>query len=329
MSEEILKSPIGLTKNDLWARYKALAAVVKDKAADAPVSTVKVAEQKKIDAAVKSASAVDTDAIEALTTQVLQLKGQFGDLTTAIEAKKQELQTIHQIEVDTNTLVVLAATKEELIKEASENADNLLARAEMEAEAIVDEAQEKANQLLAEVKEKTEAAKLAQQREQEQYDYDFNRKKIANLDILTDEINAINKVNAEREEVINAKETAVAEREAKQDALEQQLTTLEQTMEAKILEAAEKAKETASKSASFQTTLLKKDYEAKEAIANSEIASLQERVFSLKADLDRANSRIAEAQREMAELAKASFRAQGDAATITKVSEIAANSGKK
>jgi chromosome segregation ATPase len=336
---------MGSTKKDIWDAYKALKKEVDAKQSASKVTTTtSAAEEAKLTKAVAHAGEVNMDAVSATIQEFIEkvgeVKEQYSSILTAIDAKKKELQEIHDLEAEANSLITVVATKDKLVAEKTEQAQKVVAEAKEEAETILTEAQDRAVKItesahedaqkirdeIAEEKAQTEKMRA---REQEEYAYDFNRKKKADEDTLKDELDAKVKVIVEREE-------AVAEREAKADELDKKVADLTAEIESinknidnKIEKAVAEAKEKADKSASIAKAMLSKDYDAQISIKDARIETLEEKVKELAEQLAKAQAQVSDANNKVSEMAKSALKAQADADTITRVSEIAASGSNK
>ena len=313
------------SKSDIWAKLKEVKAQL-DASPKSPVTTTEVAETTKVTKAVAVASSVSVDVVEKAVTELVskfaETKDQYTSIVTAIDAKKKELKDILDLEVEANTLVAIVATKEQLV-----------AKKDAEATALIESAKERATEIADEIKarraEADEAirvaianAKQAREREQEEYVYNFTRKKKAELDAHNDDIASKNKV-------LDDREASIVTREATVKALDTEIAELKATMDAKIAKAEAEAKKSAESSANFAKLMIVKEHEASVSIKDARIATLEEKVAELTAQLNKAQDQVVAAHGKVTDMAQSAFQAQGDAATITRVSELAVSSGNK
>ena len=79
----------------------------------------------------------------------------------------------------------------------------------------------------------------------------------------------------------------------------------------------------------FQQRRVEKSYEAKLEVANANITSLVEQVTDLRTRLDKADNLVTAANERVTAIATSALKAGADAATVARVSEIAAGGQKK
>lgn len=336
---------MGSTKKEIWDAYKALKQEVDAKQSASKVTTTtSAAEEAKRTEAVSTAGEVNMDAVSStiqdFVAKVGEVKEQYSSILTAIEAKKKELKDIHDLEVEANSLITVVAAKDKLVAEKTELAQKVVADAKDEAETLLTEAKEKAAKLtdsaleearkirddIAEEKAQTEKMRA---REQEEYAYEFNRKKKADIDTLQDELDAKVKLIVEREEAVSEREAKADELDKKVADLTAEIETLNANIEKKIEEAVKEAKDKADKSAGIAKAMLSKDYDAKISIKDARIETLEEKAEELAEQLAKAQAQVSNANDKVSEMAKSALKAQADADTITRVSEIAASGNNK
>lgn len=321
------------SKSDIWNAYKEVKDLLDKAQASAPKTTVEVAKEAKVEKAVKTASTIKVDdiaeAVGTLLTTIESGKGQYDEIVEAIEAKKAELQDILGLEAEANSLVAIVETKNKLVADKTAEAEDIIADAKERATNIIADAKEKESEVLASIAEtKAETAK-ERARDEEEYNYNFARKKKEDVDSLQDFLDGKIKVVNDREDAVAEREAIADELDAKVESLVKEIETLNATTQDKIDEAVEKAKKGAEQSANIAKAMDKKTHEAEKSILEARIITLEEKVSDLTVQLDKANEAVAEAQRKVANIATSALQAQADAATVTEVSKIAANGGKK
>lgn len=313
------------SKSEIWAELKAVKAQL-DATPKAPVTTTEVAETTKVTKAVAVASSVSVDVVEKavseLVAKVAETKDQYSSIVTAIDAKKAELKDILDIEVAANTLVALITTKDQLVAKKDAEAEALIENAKARALEIAEEAKARRNEADEYIRVTNENAKLARARELEEYEYNFARTKKTTIDAHNDAINAKNKVLDERE-------ASIAVRESTVKALDTEIAELKSLMDVRVAKAEAEAKKSAEASANFAKLMLVKEHEASTSIKDARIATLEEKVAELTAQLNKAQDQVVSAHEKVTEMAKGAFQAQGDSATITRVAEMAVSGNKK
>jgi len=313
------------SKSEIWAEYKAVKAQL-DAAPKAPVTTTEVAETTKATKAVAVASSVNVDVVEKavneLVAKVSDTKEQYSSIVTAIDAKKKELKEILDLEVEANSLVALITTKDQLVAKKDAEAEALIENAKARALEIADEAKARRTEAEEYIRNLNATSKQARDRENEEYVYNFARKKKAELDAHNDDI-------ASKYKVLDEREATIATRESTVKALDTEIAELKATMDVRVAKAEADAKRSAEASANIVKSMLVKDHESSVAIKDARIATLEEKVADLTAQLAKAQDQVVSAHEKVTEMAKGAFQAQGDSATITRVAEMAVSSGNK
>jgi chromosome segregation ATPase len=322
MTEEVIKTPVGKTKTQIWDAYKVLRDKHLASEEGQATTTTAVAQQKKANQAVAAASSVNitglSDSVQKLMDDISNAKTIYDDLQTAIETKKSELQEVHGIEAEANTLVVLVETKDQLVSQKEE-----------QARALVTEATERAQALLEAAKDKDAQMAENRKREEEEWSYRFGRSKKEAEDTLQDTLDQRVKAIEEREGEVEEREAKVTEYETTVQDLEDSIARTEAAVEQRIEEAVTSAAAKAKTSANIQLAMEKKTFEAEASIKAARIETLEERVAELLGQLADQQDLVSEANNKLSEMAKASLQAGADAQTVAKITEVAAGANKK
>ncbi len=333
MEHKEMKSKVGKSATKIWDAYQDLLGEMKTQQNGGITSTVAVAQQQKTEAAVTTAQSVDVNSIDSVVNGLLKnvesAKSTFEDLQVAINTKKSELNEVHGIEVEANTLVAIVATKDKLVAEKEEQARQILEEAQLKADDLRHSARVDAQR----VKEETELQRRDDEttrlREKEQYEYSFAREKRTKIDEVQDEINKKVKVLVERTVEIEAREEASDTQDARILDLQSQIEGLEENQETLVQAAIEKAKASAATSANIAKAMDKKGYEADMSIMTAEVKTLKDQLADHRARLESAQNQVQAANERSTALAQSALQAGADAATVSEVSKIAAGSGKK
>ncbi len=333
MNHEALPKMVGVKTKVIWEGYQELLAEFRDLEAQMVASTTAIAEKERVAGAIKSADEVDVEDIDAsvqgIVSSIATAMERYNDLKTAIAAKKAELEEVHGIEVEANTLVAVVATKDKMVTEKTEQARIVVEDAKVRAEELLATARESAANIRASAREEDQAGDQARDRKQAEWDYDFDRRVLEKNDKVQDAIN-------DKLRELEAKQQAVAEREAKADELDANLLDLEQQLQhqkdqtANEIElAVEKAKKGAATSAAIAKSMDSKSHAADMSIIEARAKGLEERVVDLEGRLETANALVAAANTQVTEMAQASLRAGADANTIAELHKAQASGGKK
>lgn len=248
--------------------------------------------------AAETASASVEDQIASLQKNVAGILGnlsnsfseeikKYNTLREAIKLKEEELKELIDIEKEAFTLAGLVNTRKEM--SAKFDADH--AQKQEEYTAALNEIVQEMNQLKldtqAEINKMKEAARLERVREQEEYHYNFKRKKQQDFDTLNDELEEVRKnatqnidaqyakLAADQKDILE-REKAVETREEKMEELEAKVAEFP-IREAEIrAEVEEKVRKEEAKTAAIKENYAKKQAENEKLVSDAEIKLLKE-----------------------------------------------------
>lgn len=321
------------SKSDIWNAYKAQKVLLDQAGAVAPKTTVEVAEVKKIEKAVTTASTIKVDSISDTVNQLLSsiasATEKYEDIEIAIKAKQAELKDILGLEAEANSLVAIVATKDQLVADKTAEAVEIVNTAREQAANIVDSARDEKTLVNTEIAA-TKAATLKERaRDKEEYDYNFARTKKANEDNLKDSLDAKVKVIVEREEVVTEREDLADDKDAEIDELTNQIEVLNITIDEKIEKAVSKAKDGAATSANIAKSMDRRSHEAEMTIKDARIQTLEEKVSELVSQLTVANKSVLDAQDKVTAIATNALDNQKNTDQVTRIAELNATGNKK
>ena len=312
MSQVTLKS----TKNEIFEAYNAMKAKLDamDAMKDDPMAQVTKAEKERV---ANSAAKIAGENI--LNSDIVN---SYNDLQKDIEEKKKTLKELYNIEAEANSMVAMINAHKE--KEVELKAKYEAMKAELDAEiaekkavmrAEIDELIKLRNEELATRRKENEDLKKAiaveRQREEEEYNYDLKRKRKQETDKWNDEKAVKEKVLADRESSVLARETEVSEKEEYIVALEKKVSEIPTLVEVAREEGMKKGKADADKSHAFETRSIetKNSYEQK---------ALQDKITRLEKDLQDAKEaneimqdKLDAAYSQMKELASETVKSSG------------------
>lgn len=330
MEHQPLKSPIGKKNTQIWEAYQEVLKELQEK--EAVASTTEVSAAKRREGAIKVAEGLDvskmTSALEDLALGTAEAISQFAELNVAIEEKKDELRKVHKLEYDANAAVALAAAKDKLVKDREEQAERIISEAEEKRDQILADAALDAKAIDDAAAQRKAEFEQTTKRATEQWAYEFARKKRHDLDTIQDEIDAKMKLLNERELYIAGREETIKELDTKIIGLETQLADKEKSIQATVDAAVKEAVDRANKSGAIAKTMAEKELRGEMAVLQSRNESLQSLVDDLRERLTRAEDQVQAANGRVTEIATSAFKRDADAATVAKVSEIAAGSQK-
>lgn len=331
MKHEPLKTMVGVKTKTIWAAYQE--ALEELKGVEEVKSTESIAEDKKRAEALSVANEIDvlsiTDMLEKLKSGIVQASDTFKSMQEALKAKEQELKDVHNLEFEANALVATVTAKQRLVDSYEQKANVLLEEAKEKKKQIIEEANKEAESILTKMNETIEARSTEEERRVEEWEYQSKRRERKALDELQDKLDKHSKS-------LNAREQAIEEREAKMGTLEDRVAELEnelRTVEAQVDNRIVKAVEGVERRLHIEhqkeIAILETKYEAKLAISESSANNLAQQLQDYKDRAEKAAEQITAANERVALIATTSLKAGADAATVAKVSEIAAGSSQK
>lgn len=342
MEHQPLTSMVGKKNKQIWEAYQEVLAELAAK--EEVASTTSVAEAKKLGEALKVAGTVDVESLEnnfeSFVAGIRDAKEVFDGLNTAINAKKIELKDVHKLETEVNSLTAIIAAKDILVKEREELCRNMLEEAKEKIEdenrravetntELIESAKAEALKIKADAEKEDELAEKARQQKQEEWDYAFNRACLKKQDDFNDKLKEADKELRERISAVEAREARVDELEQQIERLQNAIETNASLEQERIDLAVEEAVKKAKQSANFEKTMVEKSYEAKLTVANARIEDQNGFIQELRARLDKAEALVNSSNERVTSIATNALKAGADAATVARISEIAAGSGQK
>lgn len=166
-------------------------------------------------------------------------------------------------------------------------------------------------------------------KEEEQFQYNKDRKRKIDEDNWNDELLKKKKefelVVKQKEEDLDKRETNVLEREIKMKELEDKI----ESMPIKIKEAVDKAVEESEKSSkrsyTFETTILKKDYEGKIAVINAKTETLEANALKDSELIKDLQSRLNDSYKEIKDIAAKSVEGASNQKAYTTIENTLRN----
>lgn len=321
------------SRDRLWREYKRL---LKEKnnllKATAVETTETVAKNARVEEAVNIASGLNVEATQQLLENILNAKAQYDGICEAIEAKKLELKNVYDITAEANTLVALAATKDELIRQKNEEAERLIVDAEATAEEKLEDARQEVQTMLDKVTQEVAEGKQAREREEESYVYGFTRRKQLEEDQLQDELDKKRRSLDAREEDLTEREAKHEEMSARIDTLNNEIAALKDSTQAKIDEAVQAARDSEKKSAAIAANYEKRVFESDRKILEGKIETLNGTITRQEAQIERLENAVTVANNKAAEIARSALdneHAKSAMNSLQKAVETQGNSGKR
>jgi len=327
MSEK-LRCKVTDTKQEILRQYKTHIDDINSKASLVPPSTAEVAKIAKISQALDVAQKIQAHSVEDLAIQLNRSIGEslmgitqkineqklnFDQLTTAIQAKKDELRTVHQIEVDANSLAAIIAAQNKSKEETNSEIENILSQAEITSAEIIKTAETRSSEVYLQIKLAQDAEVTRRKRDSEEYNYNFERTKMERVNRTNDELATLSKSLDERIASISLREATINELDAQIVQLKNEILTLKTNQEKAIADAVEKAKKSADTSAAIAANIVKSKHESEVAIKDNELKSANAQIIELRQRIEQANVALTQAQKQVQEVAMSALQAKAEA----------------
>tara|TARA_Y100000310_G_C20638362_1_gene792472 strand:+ start:274 stop:1326 length:1053 start_codon:yes stop_codon:yes gene_type:complete len=327
-------------RTELWAEVKRLRQelTTNDKKNEV-VTTESVKKAAKVKKAVETAKNGSQSIVESLnnTVKLLQTaQEQHDNLQEAIKVKKDELNAVHGIECEVNTLVAVVAVKDQLVAEKDEHANQLVVDAKEKAAIIVADAEEKSKDMILEAQNKVDNANQViednkaevekeRKREVEEYEYNLKRDRTQKENKIKDEL-------AEKSKSLDSREAAVKAREAEADNIDNAMKQMKEDID-KINEEKEQdivarvdiEKKKIEKSHSFEIRAIKTKNESEHAIKDANIENLNKTIEDLNARLEKSDSKVDEANKAATDIAKSTVNVRSMEKELQSVKETASS----
>jgi len=223
----------------------------------------------------------------ALTKRLEDLE----QIDLAIDARKDELKNIHEIEIEADTLESLKQEHEASVKQWDLE--------ETERQAGWDrEAMERQAAWEREEAEHQYAIKIRDKQDTDAFNASVAQRKFAEKQ-RQDEVAAN----------LQLRIAEVEDREKKMEELEAIAASVDGRIATAVEEAVTEAKAAQEKANQFQTTILKKDYEGKLALANQTVTAQEAQIARMQSTIDQLNEDIATIRAENKEIAVGALEA--------------------
>lgn len=293
---------IGSTKKQIWDAYSETLNELKKH--EGPVSTTEIAEQKKNEKSIITATSKDfitiAFALKDMADNITEANQEFGDLLRAIDLKKEELREIHKVEEVANSAAAFAIAQEQQLQKQKDRLEEL-------EDEFLDALEER---------KKTEEQRV------EEWEYNFRIKK-------RDAEDKFNAMLREREQQVEAREKAIGDTEEAIKNLKSEISMLKYSFDGRLEDQVDKIKNQLVKDADNEARLFRTQIESHVALKDEENKSLKYKIGDLSKVIDQQKNMIHEMQTQINSMAIAALKAQGDAATINRVAEVVASGGNK
>jgi hypothetical protein len=277
-----------------------------------------------VEGVVQRISALGLDVSKALAGLSEQLAAEVERLNTIREAvaiEEKELERLHKLDVAATAL-------DQLVDEYSRRKQEL----EQEIEAQRAAWEEESRTAERERKEAEENLKKQRQREIEDYEYKKALERKKAQDKYEEEQRIQERKNQEKQEVLEKgwqqREAALKEREEELARLRKESEQFPSRLQKEVERAAEEAARQAEVRFEQQTLVMKKDAEADKRLAELRIKTLEDLVAQQSAQIAALEKQLAEAKKQVQEIAVKAIEGASGARALAHVNEIAIEQAK-
>ena len=246
----------------------------------------------------------------------------YRKIQSAIQAKKEELNTIYEVETAASDLAALIdaqrVKKEKFGREMQDEKEAF----EAEMEEIRTQWQREKTERNRGVKEQAEATEKQRQREKEEYEYTFAREKAQRKNALDDELQALEKELAvkriefenesqNRTAELNTREEAIKDREKDMEALQKEVESFPKRIEASVQKAVADTTERLTSNFKSDKALMEARFDGERNVLMGKIEALEKMATSQAAqisDLAKKNELAYEKVQDIANRAVTSAR---------------------
>ena len=209
--------------------------------------------------------------LESLEMQLLAEYKKFSDLQKSIEASKKELEELHDITYQAETLDALVETQRRFKQETDEEINDTRDTFE----------QEMALKKAAWQEEKVARSK-EREREEEAYSYELALKRKKDKDLYEEKKQQIEKELNEKvkqsTQALELRETQIAEKEKELETLREQVTQFPEKLQKAIDKTKMETEEAVKKQYQFEMQLSQKELEGEKRLYEQKVASFLEKI---------------------------------------------------
>lgn len=238
----------------------------------------------------------------------------FQKVQSAVKAKQEDLKRIYEVETAASDLAALIEAQQAKKDAFQREMDELRVETNKEIEDTRSAWEREQAAHDQQAKERDEALKKQRQREKEEYEYTFAREKEQRKNKLEDELEALSKelqkkkkefdqeVNVKKAE-LDSREEALAEREAKMDALQKEVDAFPGRLEKEVKKAIDQTTERVASDHKKNEALLQAKFEGEKNVLLSKIESLEKLAKSQAAQIAELSERSDRAYEKVQDIA--------------------------
>jgi hypothetical protein len=259
--------------------------------------------------------------------------GKYVQIQRAILAKEAELKEIYEIQKSASTLTALiesqqkrkddfeaemAAEKEELTREIETT------RADWESERKLREA---------EIKEQTTAEQKRRDRERDEYRYTFAREQQLAKDKFADEMARAEKEladrSAESNKQLQARETAIADREKELTDLRNRVAAFPKELDAAIAKSVKETTDRVTAASSSREELLKREFAGERNVLTTRITSLEQSVKEQSEQISRLLAQAEKAYVQVQDIAVKAIEGSSASKSLASLQQMLADQSRR
>ena len=214
----------------------------------------------------------------------------YRKIQTAIETKKEELNTIYEVETAASDLAALIDAqrlkKEQFERQMQDQKETF----EAEMKEIRAQWQREKADREQRVKDQAEAIDKQRKREKEEYEYNFARDKAQRKNTLNDELQALEKALGSPERPVmaelDAREKTIANRENDMESLQKEVESFPKRNEAAVQKAVADTRESLTRNFKSDQALMEARFEGERNVLMGKIEALEKAVASQAAQIN-------------------------------------------
>ncbi|HEY9804523.1 MAG TPA: hypothetical protein V6D25_29595 [Leptolyngbyaceae cyanobacterium] len=334
--EELNKEAAAL-KSQLNQASKEAASVNKEKPKSEPITIMNQSAniQQKMNYTIESLAKIQlgfgtaaNELANQLTTQASKLTG----IREAVETEVEQLQQLHSLDVDDDTLNTLITSYEENAKAYQEEYSQRyeLLSQEILAERITWQKEQEEHQRT--IKERNENLNKTRQRDSSEYKYDLELRRKLETDEYEQQQKALYKQLEEFQQEIEKqwteREKVIAEREKQFEEYKAKVEAFPKEKEAAIKKATEEGKGIAHYQAKVKSDLYAKEIEGQKRFYEQRLQSLEQTISNQDARIQTLSQQLDSALKQVQDLAVKAIEGTANVNSYQAIKEIALEQAK-
>lgn len=281
-----------------------------------------------------------TTALDSITASVEEQQKVYSDVRKAISLAETELEELFGIKAEALSLVNLINAKEEVAKKYETEHAERVAAAKGELEKLAEEQEEAKATFKKERLEEIAETEKTRKREQEAWEYNFEREKKFKEDQLADQIKAkqlefdekcnefTKELNA-YESTLDQKKSELEKREANMDALDAKIKELTESRDKDVADAVAKAKSEELQRHMAETAKIQSDADHKVALVESKNETLTQALEKANKENASLVAKLEKAYEEIREIATKTIDNAGDKKVINQLERLVTQQNNK